>query len=285
MKNYYQILEINQDASAEEIKSSYKRLVNIFHPDRAVNDIQKEYFEEKLKDLNEAFSHLKDPNKRAEHDAKLTVIEVSPSVLSFGSLTVGDIASSFFVVNFTGKFHEINFSRYPENIFGIGNVESIVDQVTKQTFPLQVEVIAETIGLAPGKTYMGTVTVQIDDFEAKVSLFLKTSIEKLSPEEQRRRLREEQKRREEAEAEKRHDKHMRSLNITDDERTILYLLEKGLSDVEIANRIKISDPFYSELWSRGFLHIGRITEMLMKKFEAKNVAELIRYAKKYGHIR
>ncbi len=285
MKNYYQILEINQDASAEDIKSSYKRLVNIFHPDRAVNDIQKEYFEEKLKDLNEAFSHLKDPNKRVEHDANLTVIEVSPSVLSFGSLTVGDIAQNFFVVNFTGKFREINFSRYPENIFGIGNVESIGDQVTKQTFPLQVEVIAETIGLAPGKTYMGTITVQIDDFEAKVSLFLKTSIEKLSPEEQRRRLREEQKRREQAEAERRHDKDMRSLNITDDERMILYLLEKGLSDVEIANRIKISDPFYSELWARGFLYIGRITEMLMKKFEAKNVAELIRYAKKYGHFR
>ncbi len=181
MKNYYQILEIQKDASAEDIKAAYTKLVKVFHPDRAINDIQKDYFNEKLKDVNEAFSCLKDPNKRAKHDRDLqsanhdSVVEVSPSVLSFGILNIGEQAINSFIVNFSGSSSEIDFSFQPNNVFREGNIGSVFPP---KTFPIEVEVIADTKELTPSKTYKGVVTVRIDDFEAKVNLILKTSTDR-----------------------------------------------------------------------------------------------------------
>lgn len=64
-KNYYEILGINKDASAEDIKKAYRQLARKYHPD--VNPGNKEV-EEKFKDINEAFSVLSDPQKRTEYD-------------------------------------------------------------------------------------------------------------------------------------------------------------------------------------------------------------------------
>ena len=45
-ENYYQILEVNVDATLEDIKASYKKLVKILHPDKPSGD------EEKFKKLS-----------------------------------------------------------------------------------------------------------------------------------------------------------------------------------------------------------------------------------------
>lgn len=70
MKNYYLILEIDRDASQEEIKSAYLDLVKIYHPDRLGN-ISKERrrkIENKLKEINEAYETLSDLLSKAEYD-------------------------------------------------------------------------------------------------------------------------------------------------------------------------------------------------------------------------
>lgn len=64
-KNYYQILGVDQNASEEDIKKAYRQLARKYHPD--VNPGNKEA-EEKFKDINEAFSVLSDPKKRAQYD-------------------------------------------------------------------------------------------------------------------------------------------------------------------------------------------------------------------------
>lgn len=64
-RNYYQILGISKDASAEEIKRVYRRLARQFHPD--VNPGNKAA-EEKFKDINEAYDILSDVEKRAQYD-------------------------------------------------------------------------------------------------------------------------------------------------------------------------------------------------------------------------
>ncbi len=66
-KNYYEWLEINQNASAEIIEKAYKTLVKKYHPDLQ-EESQKAESEEILKKINEAYTTLIDPQKREEYD-------------------------------------------------------------------------------------------------------------------------------------------------------------------------------------------------------------------------
>lgn len=59
---YYELLEVSPSASVEVIKSAYKALTMKYHPD--VYDGDKDFAEEKMKELNEAFSILEDEEKR-----------------------------------------------------------------------------------------------------------------------------------------------------------------------------------------------------------------------------
>lgn len=58
MKNPYEVLEINEGASQEEIKVAYKKLVKKYHPDQYVNNPLSDLAEEKIKDINEAYDCL-----------------------------------------------------------------------------------------------------------------------------------------------------------------------------------------------------------------------------------
>lgn len=71
MKNYYEILEINENASQEIIEKVYKVLVKKYHPDLQENTETKAKYEEKIKEINEAYEVLSDEQKRKEYDAKL----------------------------------------------------------------------------------------------------------------------------------------------------------------------------------------------------------------------
>ena len=63
-KDYYAILEVKRDATADDIKATYRRLARKYHP-----DVSKEKdAEEKFKEMAEAYETLKDPEKRAAYD-------------------------------------------------------------------------------------------------------------------------------------------------------------------------------------------------------------------------
>lgn len=64
-KDYYEILGIGRDASQEEIKRAYRKLVRQYHPD--ANPGNKEA-EERFKLINEAYEVLSDPQKKAQYD-------------------------------------------------------------------------------------------------------------------------------------------------------------------------------------------------------------------------
>ncbi len=61
MKNYYDILGVSEDASADQIKKAFKDIAKKEHPDRGGN-------EAKFKEANEAYDTLKDVKKRQEYD-------------------------------------------------------------------------------------------------------------------------------------------------------------------------------------------------------------------------
>tara|TARA_Y100000741_G_scaffold314750_1_gene260306 strand:+ start:299 stop:739 length:441 start_codon:yes stop_codon:yes gene_type:complete len=66
MKNYYNILEINKNATKEEIKSAYKKLALKYHPDK--NQKNKEAAEDKFKEISEAYEVLSDESKKRNYD-------------------------------------------------------------------------------------------------------------------------------------------------------------------------------------------------------------------------
>lgn len=63
-KDYYKILGVKRDASADEIKKAYRKLAREFHPDKN----KAKGAEEKFKEANEANEVLSDPEKRKAYD-------------------------------------------------------------------------------------------------------------------------------------------------------------------------------------------------------------------------
>lgn len=64
-RDYYEVLGVDKNATAQEIKAAYKKMAIKYHPDR--NPGNKEA-EEKFKEAAEAYDVLRDENKRARYD-------------------------------------------------------------------------------------------------------------------------------------------------------------------------------------------------------------------------
>lgn len=69
-KNYYDILQINRNASPEIIEKAYKTLAKKYHPDLQTEENKKQA-EEILKEINEAYEILSEPEKKQIYDASL----------------------------------------------------------------------------------------------------------------------------------------------------------------------------------------------------------------------
>lgn len=93
-KDYYRILGVSKDASAEEIKNVYRRLARQYHPD--VNKAADA--EERFKEISEAYAVLSDPEKRRQYDL-------------YGAEGIGQVQ-----VNFEDIFRDMGFD------FGFGDI-------------------------------------------------------------------------------------------------------------------------------------------------------------------
>jgi hypothetical protein len=65
--DYYAILEVNQDASAEEIRDRWIEKIRVYHPDKYEDPTG--WIVEQSRSLNEAYTVLKDPEKRRAYTA------------------------------------------------------------------------------------------------------------------------------------------------------------------------------------------------------------------------
>ena len=87
--DYYSILGVPKNASDKDLKSAYKKLSMQHHPDRTGGS------DEKFKQVNEAYSTLKDPQKRAAYDNPQPRMNASSFEQNFGA-GFEDIFSSMF---------------------------------------------------------------------------------------------------------------------------------------------------------------------------------------------
>ncbi len=112
-RDYYDVLGVGKDASADEIKKAFRRAAVEHHPDRGGD-------EAKFKEINEAYEVLKDTDKRKRYDqfghagvgnggagggnpfAGFGGAGGQNVNFDFGDLGLGDIFSSFFGEGFGG---------------------------------------------------------------------------------------------------------------------------------------------------------------------------------------
>ena len=88
-RDYYEVLGVNKNAAADEIKKAYRRLALQYHPDK--NPGNKEA-EEKFKEAAEAYDVLSDPQKKSRYDqyGHAGVGSAGP-----GNMNMDDIFSQF----------------------------------------------------------------------------------------------------------------------------------------------------------------------------------------------
>ena len=101
-KDYYEILGVPKNATADDIKRAYRKLARKFHPDANPGSAEAE---RKFKEINEAHEVLSDPQKRAQYDQFGFVGDApqgtggfsgEPFFGGFGGDLFGDIFDNFF---------------------------------------------------------------------------------------------------------------------------------------------------------------------------------------------
>ena len=111
-KDYYQILGVGRNAALAEIKKAYRKLARKFHPDLNPGD---KTAEARFKEIQEAYSVLSDPKKRAQYDQFGDMRGVPPGAgpgpggPGFDGFDFSDYGSS-------------TFRDFFENLFGGGGV-------------------------------------------------------------------------------------------------------------------------------------------------------------------
>lgn len=147
-KDYYEVLGLEKGASADEIKSAFRKLAIKYHPDK--NQGNKEA-EEKFKEINEAYQVLSDPDKKAQYD-QFGTADFNGAGFGeggfggfggFEDFDLGDIFGSFFGGGGGGrrrngpeKGRDIEYSiqlTFQEAIFGVKKTINITRDETCET--------------------------------------------------------------------------------------------------------------------------------------------------------
>jgi DnaJ-class molecular chaperone len=117
-RDLYEVLGVGRKASADEIKSAYRKLARQYHPDRNPGDKQAEA---KFKEIQEAYDILSDETKRAQFDRFGTT---DPNA-TFGGRQGGPRTQTFHFGGGPGGFQNVDpetAERLAEMLGGLGGM-------------------------------------------------------------------------------------------------------------------------------------------------------------------
>ena len=102
-RDYYEVLGVQKNATADELKKAYRKLAVKYHPDRqqGKTEQEKQDAEEKFKEAAEAYGVLSDPEKRQRYDQfGFAAEQMGESGGGFGGFDINDILNSVFGAGF-----------------------------------------------------------------------------------------------------------------------------------------------------------------------------------------
>ena len=133
-RDYYEVLGVGKDASADEVKKAFRRAAIQHHPDKEGGN------EEKFKEVNEAYEVLKDPSKRQRYD-QFGHAGVGSSAASDGNPFGGGFGGQGQNVHF--DFGDLGLGDIFENFFGGGQQRGGPRQARGRDVETRVEVSFE----------------------------------------------------------------------------------------------------------------------------------------------
>lgn len=185
--NFYDVLGVPRNATTEQIRDAYRKLVREHHPDsfsdarKAAEEAGNEKLlrileekireaEEELKLINEAYETLSDPIKRLRYDEELDQqaqqgargtssayttppdIRLSKTAIDFGQVTRGERRSdSFIIYNDGGPVSDVTIGWVED----LPWVEARVNKDPINTFPIQVTVLVDSTRASVGRNAAG----------------------------------------------------------------------------------------------------------------------------------
>ena len=100
-RDYYEVLGVARDASAEDLKKAYRRLALQYHPDKNPGD---QAAEERFKEISEAYQVLSDAEKRRAYDQ---FGHAATEGAGFGGFRPGDFGAGSFNDLFNDLFGDL----------------------------------------------------------------------------------------------------------------------------------------------------------------------------------
>ncbi len=171
LTHYYELLGLSPGASVDEIRTQFKKMVRVYHPDRFVRDDEKIHVAQKLRDINEAYTVLTGrqsvgepsslPEGARERSALRPQPALEPEMLDFGQVTIdGRERLVFRVDNQGAEARRFGLSvNAKDNWFNVATGKQVDEE---SPFPVEFTVLANAQALVPGEHYDGWIDVTMD---------------------------------------------------------------------------------------------------------------------------
>lgn len=183
-EDYYQRLDVDPEASEEEIKKAYRYKTFILHPDRLGGnpEVVRHRAEEELKKVNKAYAVIGDPQRRQSYHSEWLKKKdiysipkpkpvVNPQYIRFEDVKPGELKkASFIILNMGGPYTRIWISN-PDSWLRVVSWTSVTDD----ELPLKVNIEVEARDW--GKSYSEYIKIKLDEEEAEAKVELETKPE------------------------------------------------------------------------------------------------------------